>query len=314
MPVAIAGMHRSGTSLVARLLNLCGLDLGPPEKLTKPSPENPDGFWEYLEFVAVNDELLSRYGGTWNMPPFFPPDWEAHPAHDDLRAGANLSRALPRAVGLEGSAQFPNVAVLAPGVARSDGGHLRAEPAGGGPVAAARNGLSYLTGMRVWLAYNRQLLDAATQHRVVTHYENYFADPEAELARVRRALGLPADAELIRTACAAIKTELRHGRYTTADLTGVDAPAEVVACYSALLRRSGGAARRRWRRAGHAVAVARSAALDAHGGAAVGGFAPANAERKLAPPGQRGPLRCRTGQVPGRTRRRPPRWPRPATN
>ncbi len=29
--ICIIGMHRSGTSMVARLLNLCGLDLGPAE-------------------------------------------------------------------------------------------------------------------------------------------------------------------------------------------------------------------------------------------------------------------------------------------
>ena len=32
-PISIVGMHRSGTSMVARLLNLCGLYLGTPEEL-----------------------------------------------------------------------------------------------------------------------------------------------------------------------------------------------------------------------------------------------------------------------------------------
>ena len=30
MPICIAGMHRAGTSMVARLLEGCGLDLGGP--------------------------------------------------------------------------------------------------------------------------------------------------------------------------------------------------------------------------------------------------------------------------------------------
>ena len=33
----IIGMHRSGTSMVVRLLNLCGLDLGPPEQFMPPN-------------------------------------------------------------------------------------------------------------------------------------------------------------------------------------------------------------------------------------------------------------------------------------
>ena len=36
MPVAIAGMHRAGTSMVARVLRLCGLDLGEDEHFALP--------------------------------------------------------------------------------------------------------------------------------------------------------------------------------------------------------------------------------------------------------------------------------------
>ena len=36
MPLCVTGMHRSGTSMVARLLNVCGLDLGPEADLLPP--------------------------------------------------------------------------------------------------------------------------------------------------------------------------------------------------------------------------------------------------------------------------------------
>ena len=34
-----------------------------------PQADNPEGFWEHLGFVALNDELLSELGGAWDLPP-----------------------------------------------------------------------------------------------------------------------------------------------------------------------------------------------------------------------------------------------------
>lgn len=46
MPVCILGMHRSGTSMVARLLHHCGLALGEPDALLgahAAAVDNPRG-------------------------------------------------------------------------------------------------------------------------------------------------------------------------------------------------------------------------------------------------------------------------------
>jgi len=31
--------------------------------------DNPDGFWEHLGFVALNEELVNALGGAWHLPP-----------------------------------------------------------------------------------------------------------------------------------------------------------------------------------------------------------------------------------------------------
>jgi hypothetical protein len=67
--ICIAGAHRSGTSMVTRLLHRCGLELGPQSELMPPQGDNPEGFWEHLGFVALNDQLLSELGGAWDLPP-----------------------------------------------------------------------------------------------------------------------------------------------------------------------------------------------------------------------------------------------------
>src|SRR6267142_2477971 len=67
--VCIAGAHRSGTSMLTRLLHTCGLELGPESELMPARADNPDGFWENLRFVAINDEVLNELGGAWDLPP-----------------------------------------------------------------------------------------------------------------------------------------------------------------------------------------------------------------------------------------------------
>jgi len=70
MKVFIAGMHRSGTSMVTGLLQKCGLYLG--NNLKPPRKDNPRGFFEDLEFLAINKEIFrlnSNGGGGGHKPP-----------------------------------------------------------------------------------------------------------------------------------------------------------------------------------------------------------------------------------------------------
>src|SRR4051794_6148952 len=69
MPICITGMHRSGTSMVARLLHASGLHLGAESDLMAPQPDNPDGFCEHLKFLAINEDRLNGQGGGWDYPP-----------------------------------------------------------------------------------------------------------------------------------------------------------------------------------------------------------------------------------------------------
>ena len=50
--ICIAGAHRSGTSMVTRLLHCCGLELGPESELMPAQADNPEGFWEHLHLVV----------------------------------------------------------------------------------------------------------------------------------------------------------------------------------------------------------------------------------------------------------------------
>lgn len=62
--LVVAGMHRSGTSAMARLLSLVGGAL--PERVMNPGPDNPLGYWEPWEMVALDDAILRSIGSRWD--------------------------------------------------------------------------------------------------------------------------------------------------------------------------------------------------------------------------------------------------------
>ncbi len=86
--VCVLGMHRSGTSLLTRILNLLGVYLGPEANLIRPAVDNPKGFWEHHPIVELNQTIITSLEGKDFEPPEFTPQWENSPALDDLRAKA----------------------------------------------------------------------------------------------------------------------------------------------------------------------------------------------------------------------------------
>lgn len=66
MQLMILGMHRSGTSVLARILNLMGVYFGPEGMSTGANKENPKGFWERRDVRELNDMVLHSTGCDWN--------------------------------------------------------------------------------------------------------------------------------------------------------------------------------------------------------------------------------------------------------
>ena len=60
----VLGMHRSGTSALARVLSLMGAAL--PKNLMGPGPGNETGHWEPAQIVQLHDHLLEELGSPWD--------------------------------------------------------------------------------------------------------------------------------------------------------------------------------------------------------------------------------------------------------
>lgn len=242
--VCIAGMHRSGTSMIARLLNICGMYLGAQDRIIPPRPDNPAGFWENIDFVTLNDEILASKGGGWDFPfPQAADGWELEPALTPLRTEAKkLVKTLiehetwgwkdPRS-----SLTFPFWKSLFP--------HLKAVVCLRNPLEVAlslhgRNNNSIPFGLNLWLTYNQRLLAVVRpEDRVVTHYDAYFFKPQAELERVLNWLNMPASEETNNRACKTISLPLRHIMFSTQDLLKAGATPEMVELYRELCEEAG---------------------------------------------------------------------------
>lgn len=54
----ITGMHRSGTSLTASYLNMCGVNIG--ENLLKPFTDNVKGYYEDIDFLKFHKRIFKK--------------------------------------------------------------------------------------------------------------------------------------------------------------------------------------------------------------------------------------------------------------
>ena len=72
--LVVLGMHRSGTSALAGLLQLLGVDLGhdliPPDEST-----NPKGFFENMNIIRTNEALLQHLHSSWENQLLLPENW-----------------------------------------------------------------------------------------------------------------------------------------------------------------------------------------------------------------------------------------------
>jgi hypothetical protein len=70
----ILGMHRSGTSALAGVLSMCGVEPG-PRLMPGVADVNPKGFWEHQDIFAIHERLLADLGSSWDDERPLPANW-----------------------------------------------------------------------------------------------------------------------------------------------------------------------------------------------------------------------------------------------
>jgi hypothetical protein len=235
--VCVAGMHRSGTSVVAALLDACGVLFSDRESLLAAAPDNPLGYWEDPRFVAVNEAILAARGGAWDAPPDPPTGWEQRPELLSVRARAS-DYLKSRIADTSGAWGFKDPrATLTLSLWKSLVPRLRLIVCLRNPLEvsyslARRHKTSTAWGLQLWERYYRALQASTTpDERLLVRYDVLERKPAAELQRMLDWLGVPVSPELVAVACEQVVGRLRHHHATSEDLVESDAPDPLVSLY-----------------------------------------------------------------------------------
>ena len=222
--ILVLGMHRSGTSALARVLNLSGADLG--RDLLAPKDDNELGFWENSAILALHEQLLARLGTTWHDIGI-PSVWlDSQPAQ---RFEWELAKVLRQQFGDSRLilVKDPRLSLLVPSwldVMRAQ----KVRPAfvimvrDPGEVAASlgkRDGFSKAKSNLLWLQHMFEAERSTRgQARVFVHYERLLADWPRELKRIKEQLKLdlpPLRAEVRQQIEHFLRPQLRHHQHST---------------------------------------------------------------------------------------------------
>jgi hypothetical protein len=225
---------------VAKLLSQAGLYLGPDDALMPPAAENPEGFFEHLDFVNLNDEVLNEAGAGWDCPPPVATDW-TDAKFDRFRERARSLAAPLSEQGVWGW-KDPRTSLTIP-FWESAFGPLRVVLVVRNPLEVVtslhrRNGFSIALSLTLWQIYAERVLAATSpDRRFVTHFDAWFVDPGAEARRLIDALDLPgwnADGDGPDP-----NIGLRHHRQTVEDLRTAGFPSVTIETYRTLCQEAG---------------------------------------------------------------------------
>ena len=188
----ILGMHRSGTSLLARLIQHCGIDIG--ARLLGGSAGNEAGHWEDAVAVELHERLLAAMGRRWHDLPVPTPAAIAAAASSDVRAtlAGYLSR--DRGTHRNWAVKDPRLSLFAGlwvDAARNPGIQLAGllmvrDPVEVAQSLAVRDGLPLGQGQLLWLEYTLAAMEQAQGIPLaVSTYDQLMDEPGRVLDRIR---------------------------------------------------------------------------------------------------------------------------------
>jgi len=221
-------MHRSGTSAIARGLQMLGVYLG--NDFLGAKPDNPTGYWEDRNIFDINERLLTALGLKWEDIALIDDARWHEPEVEALLAEAVeylrshfLSHPLwgfkdPRTIRL---LPFWQSVLRRLEVDESYLVVLR-NPRSVASSLFQRQGMVPVTAHLLWLAYMvPNLSKIANRSFVVSDYDLVMAEPRLQLERIARCLRLPLDgseeAGVEEFASTFLNLALRHSYFDVSD-------------------------------------------------------------------------------------------------
>ena len=247
--IVVLGMHRSGTSAVTRSLKLLGIELG--DRLHLPGFDNPKGYWEDLDCLEINEQLLAHIGSAYDK---LDVTWQNHdkdPAVSALQMKAVdlIKRRIADYNGVWGF-KDPRTSRLM-GFWRSVLEQVDCEPffviAVRNPISVAlslqkRNDLSFDKSNLLWLLHNVPAVNYSSGFpRIVIDFDLLMDAPLDQITRIASVVDLPMPdvhgVDVYEYVENFLDNDLRHTKFTIEDLqSNHRAPLDVVDGYRLLFR------------------------------------------------------------------------------
>lgn len=224
MQIIVLGMHRSGTSAVARLLNLMGAYFGGENISTGASAENEKGFWERLDVRSLNDSMLHNANCDWDRIAeldlkAIPEDFQNAYHRSARDIVLNLDAHRPWFI------KEPRLCILLPlwrpALELPFCVHVFRHPLEVAHSLKARNGIPIRVGLALWEAYNAKAIESSSDvPRCFVSYSELLSSPLPIVNQLREAMSSSSGYEF-RTPSAtelagALDSNLRHQRHEDA--------------------------------------------------------------------------------------------------
>jgi hypothetical protein len=225
--IVVLGMPRSGTSLLANMIHVMGVNLG--NNMVKANENNPEGYWENADISQLQQQILERpnlfevpTNSLLPVPPQSARSSEFKIAKQQLVE--LVARELGQVPGLWGFKDARTTRLLP--IWKEVFEALDLEPV---YLLSLRNPLAVAASMAklwetspglaqlMWITHNLDVLSGTRKHpvRMVVDYDRWFTHPREQLIALAAALGLPpsaVDSQTISTALERVKPDLRHNQ------------------------------------------------------------------------------------------------------
>jgi hypothetical protein len=221
-------MHRSGTSALARGLQMLGVYLG--NDFLSPQPDNPTGYWEDRNIYQINERLLAVFGLKWeDVALIDDARWNEQAVEPLLAEAVQYLRSQFVSHPLWGF-KDPRTIRLLP-FWRSALHRLEVDecylvvirnPSSVANSLMRRQGMDAVTAHLLWLVYVVPNLSLIADRRfIVADYDLVMADPRQELERIARGLNIPLNdlskAGIDQFASNFLDSNLRHSFFNVSD-------------------------------------------------------------------------------------------------
>ncbi|WP_337104130.1 sulfotransferase [Paenibacillus sp. YIM B09110] len=243
--IIILGMHRSGTSLIARTVGSLGVYLGQDADMMPQGEDNPEGFWELTSIVQLHEKILNKLASSWDTTKPLPDEWwlsnDIEPFKNEMKNIISSYFSGKKVWGWKD----PRTCLLLPlwkEVLKEL--HIDASfvlcvrnPLGVAASLNKRDRFSFEKSYALWSLYTLHgLYYSNGEKRTVISYEELMEKPNEVCQRLQKFLGCSDEPKIREIAVAAVNKNLRHDQFSIDDLFHEPAsPADVQTLYRSML-------------------------------------------------------------------------------